>query len=79
MDLLTVSEAADLLRLSPSTIYGLVYQRRIPYRKHGSRLLFERQSLENYSNSLEISPVERCHSQFANNKSKPKRRSLKTK
>jgi excisionase family DNA binding protein len=37
---LTVHEAAELLRLAPKTLYGLVSQRRIPYRKAGRRLLF---------------------------------------
>lgn len=38
--LLGVSEAAQLLNCSPRTIYGWVSQRRIPFRKAGSRLLF---------------------------------------
>jgi len=38
--LLDVREAADLLRLAPKTLYGLVSQRRIPFRKAGRRLLF---------------------------------------
>jgi len=37
---MTVSEAAQLLRLAPKSIYSLVSQRRIPYRKAGRRLLF---------------------------------------
>jgi len=37
---LTVTEAAGLLRLTPKTLYGLVSQRRIPFRKAGRRLLF---------------------------------------
>jgi excisionase family DNA binding protein len=37
---LTVDEAAQLLRLAPKTLYSLVSQRRIPYRKAGRRLLF---------------------------------------
>jgi excisionase family DNA binding protein len=38
--LLDVREAADMLRLAPKTLYGLVSQRRIPFRKAGRRLLF---------------------------------------
>jgi len=38
--LLDVREAADLLRVAPKTLYGLVSQRRIPFRKAGRRLLF---------------------------------------
>ena len=37
---MTVHEAAELLRLAPKTLYSLVSQRRIPYRKAGRRLLF---------------------------------------
>ena len=37
---LTVHEAAELLRLAPKSLYSLVSQRRIPFRKAGRRLLF---------------------------------------
>lgn len=37
---LTVAEAAELLRLAPKTLYALVSQCRIPFRKAGRRLLF---------------------------------------
>ena len=35
-----VREAAELLRLAPKSLYSLVSQRRIPFRKAGRRLLF---------------------------------------
>jgi excisionase family DNA binding protein len=38
--LINVLEAAELLRVAPKTLYGLVSQRRIPFRKAGRRLLF---------------------------------------
>jgi excisionase family DNA binding protein len=38
--LLDVREAAEFLRVAPKTLYGLVSQRRIPFRKAGRRLLF---------------------------------------
>jgi excisionase family DNA binding protein len=38
--LMEVKEAAEFLRVAPKTLYGLVSQRRIPYRKAGRRLLF---------------------------------------
>jgi excisionase family DNA binding protein len=38
--LLDVREAAEMLRVAPKTLYGLVSQRRIPFRKAGRRLLF---------------------------------------
>jgi excisionase family DNA binding protein len=37
---LTVNEAALLLRLAPKSLYSLVSQRRVPFRKAGRRLLF---------------------------------------
>lgn len=37
---LDVTEAAEMLRIAPKTLYGLVSQRRIPHRKAGRRLLF---------------------------------------
>ena len=37
---MSVPEAAEFLRLAPKTLYGLVSQRRIPFRKAGRRLLF---------------------------------------
>ena len=38
--LMNVKEAAEFLRVAPKTLYGLVSQRRIPYRHAGRRLLF---------------------------------------
>lgn len=37
---LTVAEVAELLRLKPRTIYEMVSERRIPYRKAGDRTIF---------------------------------------
>lgn len=37
---MTVCEASELLRLAPKSLYSLVSQRRIPFRKAGRRLLF---------------------------------------
>ena len=38
---LRVEEVADLLRCKKRTIYDMVEQRRIPYRRVGARLLFD--------------------------------------
>jgi excisionase family DNA binding protein len=38
---LTVSEVAELLRIRPRTVYQMVSQGRIPFRKAGRQLLFE--------------------------------------
>ncbi len=37
---LDVNELAQMLRLKPRTIYEMVSQRRIPYRKAGDRTIF---------------------------------------
>lgn len=42
---LEVSEVAALLRLSPRTIYDMVSQRRIPFRKAGDRTIFDRDEI----------------------------------
>jgi excisionase family DNA binding protein len=42
---LTVPEVAALLRLSEHTIYDMVSQRRIPFRKAGDRTLFDRDEI----------------------------------
>ncbi|MBI1747181.1 MAG: helix-turn-helix domain-containing protein [Acidobacteria bacterium] len=37
---LTVAECAELLRVSPKTIYAMVSEARIPFRKVGARVVF---------------------------------------
>ena len=37
---LTVEEVAEMLRVKPRTIYDMVSERRIPYRKAGDRTIF---------------------------------------
>lgn len=51
---LTCQEAADYLRLKRSTMYAFVHQRKIPYRKHGRRLVFSLADLEAFSNSNQV-------------------------
>jgi len=46
--LLTVQEAAQVLKVSPSTLYGWVWQRRIPFVKVGRSLRFEMDALEQF-------------------------------
>ena len=55
---LTVSEAAEFLRVSPATLYGWVHRRVIPARKHGSRLLFALSDLESWSLSNKIGGID---------------------
>jgi excisionase family DNA binding protein len=51
--LITVREAAELLRLAPKTLYSLVSRRRIPYRHAGRRLLFERSEILDWTRPAE--------------------------
>jgi excisionase family DNA binding protein len=37
---LTVAELAEMLRVKPRTIYEMVSQKKIPYRKVGRRVVF---------------------------------------
>jgi putative molybdopterin biosynthesis protein len=46
---LTVMEVAELLRLKPRTIYNMVSQRRIPFRKAGRQLLFAVEEIEEWT------------------------------
>lgn len=46
--LVTVSDAAKYLAVSVSTLYGWVYQRRIPFVKVGRSLRFELVDLDHF-------------------------------
>ena len=46
--LLTVKEAAGLLRISPNTCYELIRQGRIPHIRLGRRILIPRHGLEQW-------------------------------
>ena len=48
---LTVTEVAATLHLSPQTIYNMVSQGRIPFRKAGGKLLFEAREVEAWTKS----------------------------
>ena len=48
---LTVAEAAEHLRCTPSRMYSLVSARRIPFHKDGSRTLFRRSELDEWVRS----------------------------
>ena len=55
LEFFTIEEAAEILKLAKSTLYGLVHRRKIGYRKHGSRLIFTRDNIMQFSNSTEVS------------------------
>lgn len=44
-ELLSIDEAAKLIKLTKPTIYGLVHKNKIPYSKKGKRLYFKRSEL----------------------------------
>ena len=47
-DLLSISEASDLLKLSIPTIYSKVCKRELPYFKRGNKLYFNKIELLDY-------------------------------
>ena len=49
--LITVQDAAKFLAVSKSTLYGWVWQKRIPFVKVGSALRFELAELEKFIQS----------------------------
>ena len=53
--LLTVSEAADFLRLSVHTIYALVQKNQIPYMKKTKRLYFSEKELTEWLENGRVS------------------------
>ncbi len=57
-DLLNVSQAADFLQVKVATVYSWVHKQKVPYRKHGSRLVFSRDSLLKWSAAQEVAPKE---------------------
>ncbi len=46
---LSVLEAAELLRVSPRTVYGWVSQRLVPHRKAGRRVIFQESELLDFT------------------------------
>ena len=56
-ELLNLTEAAAYLRITRETLYSWVHQRKVPFRKHGSRLVFSQRSLRDWSDARSISPL----------------------
>ena len=54
--LMTVQDAARYLAVSVSTLYGWVYQRRIPFVKVGRALRFDLGDLDRFIESNRIRP-----------------------
>jgi excisionase family DNA binding protein len=54
--LVNVNEAAQFLAVSPSTLYGWVWQRRIPFVKVGRAVRFDMADLERFVTQNRIEP-----------------------
>jgi excisionase family DNA binding protein len=55
-ELLNVADAARFLAVSPSTLYGWVWQRRIPFVKLGSAVRFDKADLQEYVDRNKVHP-----------------------
>lgn len=51
---LSVEEAAAFLKVKPDTIYAWTCRKRIPFRKHGSRLVFSKKELNEWSQAQAV-------------------------
>jgi len=56
--IMSVSEAAQFLRITVPTVYAWVHERRIPHRHHGRRLVFSRNDLEKWSEAHAVAMLE---------------------
>ena len=56
VELLNVTEAARFLVVSTSTLYGWVWQRRIPFVKLGRAVRFDKADLEEYVDRNKVHP-----------------------
>ena len=57
LDLLTVDEVAELLRLTPKGVYAMAAARRIPHVKVSNRLRFVRQEIERWIGVSHVTAV----------------------
>jgi len=56
-EFLTIEETSSLLRVTKSTLYTWVHQRKIPFRKHGGRVVFNKQELDDWSREQSFAPI----------------------
>ncbi len=54
--LLSIDEAANFLNLTGHTLRSWVHQKRLPFIKLGSRVLFRPEDLESFINSNAVQP-----------------------
>lgn len=55
--LLTVKEAAGLLKMSPEAVYTALARRQLPCVRLGRRVRFKPEALERFLKSLEVDPA----------------------
>lgn len=53
---MNIAEAADYLRVTRKTLYNWTYTERIPFRKHGGRVVFSKMDLDTWSNQQKVGP-----------------------
>lgn len=53
----TVDEASSYLRVTKATLYKWIFQRKIPYRKHGRKVIFNKRELDEWSKSQSYAPA----------------------
>lgn len=58
MIFLDIEETAILLRIKKQTLYQLVNARKIPYRKAGGKLLFEKKEIDAWTKLKAHPPLE---------------------
>lgn len=56
-NLLTLSEVAELTRLSKATIYAYVASKKIPYVKIGTRVLFSPEAIEGWIDKRKVNAI----------------------
>lgn len=55
--MLTISEAAAVLRKSPKTVYTWTSKKRIPHLKVGGRVLFDAEELERWMTGFRVQVI----------------------
>lgn len=50
-DIMTIDEAAKLIKLAKSSVYGLVHQKKIPFNKVGKKLYFSKAEILQWINN----------------------------
>jgi len=58
IEFLDIRSAALFLRVTIATMYAWVHQRKLPYRKHGRRVVFNRSELLDWSAARAIRPLQ---------------------